>query len=439
MASEAEFDDTKCVVKLSDSTAHPSEAVPLVHAFSDWKDLEYVSPVDPNLICPICQSPFLEPVKLRCDHVFCTDCLNRSMVTQEDFSASPCPSCRRLFYPRIPDAIQQAPRILRHILDDLIVNCPAMSKGCQEEMARGLVHDHVTKYCNFTDCQCPDQDCSVPCLRKDFAQGRCLHARIQCQDCLIPFMEQDMELHCTKFCDVAPLTCQCCGLKIMRYQTEKHVEECPEFIFKCEAAPYGCDFRGKRLELNLHLKSCLLVKLAPFLKLQNDRLEAHMIALDHLAAKNNILQTGLFNVSETLETQMKPVDAGDSSAVGSGAQSFEATTHHLLCVQESLRRDVERVSVEISQLDARASMMILNESLRVKDEMAHTNAAVNGMRTQLHYLTIANQQRNLPTRPPPPTERTQPDTTVAVGESSRSVSKHPVRRLSDPSRQETKL
>ncbi|KAL8699785.1 MAG: hypothetical protein Q9201_005805 [Fulgogasparrea decipioides] len=207
----------------------------------------------------------------------------------------------------------------------------------------------------------------------------------------------------------------------------------------CEAAEYGCDFKAKRPAFDEHSKSCPLVKLAPFLKSQNEQLEAHRKALDHLTAKNNILETGLFNVTQTLETEMGPSDAVVPPTVGLSTQASDSTIHHLLYVQESLRRDVERVSIELTHLDAKASMMILNESLRVKDEMAHTNAAVNGMRTQLHYLTVANQQRTLPTRSQPASEGGRLGTSVRTSESSGSLNPRLVRRLSDSTRQETKL
>lgn len=36
----------------------------------DLKNLDYPSPVDHNLLCPVCQPPF------ECDHVFYNDCFN---------------------------------------------------------------------------------------------------------------------------------------------------------------------------------------------------------------------------------------------------------------------------------------------------------------------------------------------------------------------------
>ena len=102
-------------------------------------------------------------------------------------------------------------------------------------------------------------------------------------------------------------------------------------------------------------------------------------------------------------------------------------------------------------------MMIINENQRVKDEMLHTNAAINSMRMQLHWLTSARLQAQ--------NRSGGPGSSSAVGSSSASrasgngsgsgsgsggagaggsssgggVTLNPIRRLSDSYRQDTKL
>ncbi|KAI9836372.1 MAG: hypothetical protein M1819_001401 [Sarea resinae] len=66
--------------------------------------------------------------------------------------------------------------------------------------------------------------------------------------------------------------------------------------------------------------------------------------------------------------------------------------HHLLSLYENLREEVDRVSAAVSELDAKSSVMLMNESLRTKEDMAHTNAALNSMRMQLHWLMSARLQ-----------------------------------------------
>ena len=87
--------------------------------------------------------------------------------------------------------------------------------------------------------------------------------------------------------------------------------------------------------------------------------------------------------------------------------------------------------------------MVMNESLRAKEDMAHMNAAVGSLRVQLHWLMSArlqNQQRAAMVRTQSPGEGAGVRTETAEGGSSSALGmRGPVRRLSDSTRQETKL
>ena len=63
-----------------------------------------------------------------------------------------------------------------------------------------------------------------------------------------------------------------------------------------------------------------------------------------------------------------------------------ATTSYLLSVHESLREEVAQLSHAVRDLDARASMTIMNECLRINEDMAHTNAALGSIRMQIQWL-----------------------------------------------------
>ncbi|KAL8918863.1 MAG: hypothetical protein Q9208_007120 [Pyrenodesmia sp. 3 TL-2023] len=214
-----------------------------------------------------------------------------------------------------------------------------------------------------------------------------------------------------------------------------HIKECPEATVPCDAAPYGCDFEAKRLTVEDHSKTCPLAKLVPFLKAQNDKLDAQQRALDHFKAKTNLLETTVYRITEKLGSKPDLFDTRNSTAIDA------STAHHLLSIHELLRRDLDRVSTELSSLDAKASMMCLNEALRVKDEMSRTNAAVSAMQTQIYWLNLANQQRVIPVRTPQskPSHEARTDSSSDTGDLSRIEDEQPVRRLSDSARQGTKL
>ena len=140
-----------------------------------------------------------------------------------------------------------------------------------------------------------------------------------------------------------------------------------------------------------HTTSCALAKLEPFLKAQNEHLQAHDAALEHLNQKNLILEGSLTAIREALDPAANLVE-DDAMALTTDGEPVDLTIHNLLCLHESLRDEVSRVSMAISELDAKSSMVVTNEQLRVKEEFAHANSAIGGLRMQLDWLTRTSLQ-----------------------------------------------
>lgn len=420
------------------SFSMPEDGIPQGHRFNpvDLRALEYVGPYDHNLMCAICHCPFVSPVKLDCEHVFCQRCVNLAMRHQ-DRNLRTCPSCRR----RIDQSLMtSAPKILDRILDELLVRCPLRSKGCLEEMPRSRVHDHLGKYCSCAEVNCPAEDCVFTILRKEMDGDCCLHYRIECEDCEQSVMKKDLESHRTLQCEVGRTSCPNCKVQVIVRDFESHIDDCPDAELPCIAALYGCDIIVRRASLVQHLRLCPLAKLTPFLKAQNERLEAQETALKHLRHRTSILDTSFSTIQETLGPSANLSDAPPSLGVAD-AGPFDATAHHLLCLHESLREEVSRVSAAISEIDGKASMMVMNERLRAKEDLAHTNAAIGSMRLQLQWsmnARLQNQQRVAMIRTQSSGESLEnAGSSAAVGPSTGAAM--PARRLSDSSRQETKL
>ena len=409
----------------------------------DMKALEYVGSVDHNLMCPICYCPFDEPRKLPCEHYFCHKCIVQSLQSQSN-SAQSCPACRARTSPL---DITCASRIIEQMLSNLRIKCPLQEDGCKEELTRGSIQDHLDRYCAFSEVECPDQSCHLFVQRKETAKNRCLHQMTSCKDCNISLIENDVEAHQNKHCSNQMTRCPDCNKEIKRAELEAHIENCPEGIFPCLASAHGCDFVGRRSTLDTHTPTCTLAKLTPFLKQQSELLEAHETAIQHLQHKNAILETSFQTIQETLSPTSNLVDPPSSSTPTAAGGPFDSTAHHLLSLHESLRDEVSRVSTTVSELDAKATMMIMNESLRIKDELSHANAAIGGMRHQLHWLVsgrLQNEQRMAMVRAQAASHGSSPSTSAgssnqAGGSGSRTGVELPVRSVSDSARQETKL
>ena len=314
------------------------------------------------------------------------------MRSQNSYSRS-CPSCRR----RIDkSSISPVPKILDNILDELIVKCPLRSEGCPEEVPRCRVQDHVIKYCEYFEVDCPSQDCLLRLQRRQIDGDRCLHRYASCEDCKQLIIAKDLESDQTLYCEISVKACPDGEEQVPIRSLEAHIECCPKSLFPCTAAAYGCDYAARRIDLDDHLKICAIAKLAPFLKTQKDRSEAHETMIKDLRHKNTILETSLATILETLGSSKDPVEGPSSLTPEPYSDHLDSAFHLLLSLHESLREEVSRVSAAVSEVDAKASMMVINEALRSKQDLAHINAAIGSMRAQLQWLTSAklqNQQR----------------------------------------------
>jgi hypothetical protein len=147
----------------------------------------------------------------------------------------------------------------------------------------------------------------------------------------------------------------------------------------------------------------------------------------------------LNNSVQTLSTELA---GGESSSEPDPQPPTPSTaTTYLLSLHESLREEVTRLASALNAVDARANMSIINENLRLREDMAHINAGLNTVRMQVHMLMNLRShqgQRTDPSRP------TQPggDTLGSAGSSRVSAITPEAlrnRRLSDTGREVTKL
>lgn len=156
-----------------------SEVIYLGGTPLDERYLEYVGKVDENLICSICQSPFLSPLITReCDHFFCEDCFSTAYkFAIRAKTPLRCPMCRTVV--QVLD-VRHAPTMVLSLLDNLLVRCP--KEDCAKEIPRGEIRAHLQKYCEQVKVPCPDNRCEHTILRKEL-NSRCMHQMVRCSAC----------------------------------------------------------------------------------------------------------------------------------------------------------------------------------------------------------------------------------------------------------------
>lgn len=165
----------------------------------DIRSLEIVSDYSGHLMCAVCHCPFIHPVQLQCDHIFCQSCLRLCIQTAQALGTlSPpsdsfhCPTCRT----RTNASFQSVPRLVSAMCDEILVKCPFAKEGCRETIQRGYVQVHVDKYCDYQLMPCPDSTCEQKIRRKDIdPDGKCLHKTHECEACHQPVMELEYQVY----------------------------------------------------------------------------------------------------------------------------------------------------------------------------------------------------------------------------------------------------
>ena len=172
-----------------------------------------------------------------------------------------------------------------------------------------------------------------------------------------------------------------------------HESDCPELIVGCHGVGLGCAFTARRADLPEHHSTCAFAALEPFIRGQNERIHA-------LEAENKIMRRkwdtfGVGDLPDQIAESARLAlfeDSGPSTVQGNDQAPFDSAIHHLLSSYETLRSDIDRLSTSMSELDARHSMLQLNESLRIKEDFSHLNAVIGSMRVQLHWLMSTRLQ-----------------------------------------------
>lgn len=395
----------------------------------DLRALDYVAEYDSHLMCPICHVPFLEPVVLDCDHTFCNSCLKEYREGAGTGLRSECPTCRTFSL----SGARKASRLIVNMCNEIKVRCP--NEDCEEIVLRGYVEYHATRECQHQKLECPDPKCGKLVKKKNYVPNQCIHSsNIEC-DCgaEIQLGRGGWLKHKDEECPNTALKCQSCGEQRLAGDlaegNDDHV--CSNVEGQtCPGRPYGCLDEVTEENLDAHMKTCPLARLAPFLQKQSKLLESLREQLNMAKVRNEVLETGFDKISDIINERVLPYlsQSEDSPAAEASdieeierdpipsaishrdllmpahlqaltpspdpdAASISQTQQHLLALHESLRGNVSNLEQDIvalhnniSDLDARTSMQIMNETLRVKEDLAHTNAALFSTRAQVQWL-----------------------------------------------------
>ncbi|KAH7888472.1 hypothetical protein F5I97DRAFT_1803877 [Phlebopus sp. FC_14] len=225
--------------------------------------LNYVEPPNSNLICCICRAPFSNPATTTtCMHTFCYDC-----VVEAVRHSPQCPVDRSYLS---LDVLVPANPIVKHLVDELIVECPQRAVGCTHTCQRQLLQSHLNDVCQYVTLPCSEKDC-------------------------------DQSNHYSE-CSSKTAKCSSCSSDFPRSQTQDHVATCPEVQVPCTQSDKGCPWTGPRRELSKsHILSCPYESMKGYFTINNARLSS-------LTAENACLRQriqALEGMVQTMQREMR--------------------------------------------------------------------------------------------------------------------------------------
>ncbi|KAF2735439.1 hypothetical protein EJ04DRAFT_193724 [Polyplosphaeria fusca] len=289
-------------------------------------------------------------------------------------------------------------------------------------------------------------------------------------------MKKDLEDHQRTDCPNRSMSCPHCLEELLRIDMKAHMKDvCNKVVVPCQGTIIGCNFTAERETVVEHEQTCPMATMAPHFREQQARIERGEARIEPLIRRMAVFEEGFDSIHRILypandafpsaplmptpdfrlpPASFPPVppsnDQSQTPFTNPSLPPFDSQVHHLLTLHDSLREETTRVANALTELEGRTNMMIINENQRVKDEMLHTNAAINSMRMQLHWLMSATlQQRSANSASS--TGRAAGSTGANAGGSSTqganlggragpSATLHPpMRRLSDSTRQDVKL
>lgn len=275
----------------------------------DLRMLDYVTPYDDNLMCPICRCPFVDPVVLDCDHCFCRDCIRQTWLAQSTYNPlgprGDCPTCRA---PAKLGPRSATSKILINILDDLVVKCPNTVEGCHAQVKRGEVQDHMNLYCGYSMTECLESGCELPVQRRLSTQG-CLHYPVSCFACHEEMQKCYLQTHWKKHCADREVVCdQCNGTLFYRDMSDHKTKSCPANSVPCPGEALGCNIITARGQAETHATACTFAKMAPMFAEMKLRMDEQEAAQKQMNRKLEVLENGFSSMNDILYPKLHDPD-----------------------------------------------------------------------------------------------------------------------------------
>ncbi|KAG1746230.1 hypothetical protein EDB19DRAFT_1691362 [Suillus lakei] len=229
--------------------------------------MDYVDQPNSNLVRV--HAPFTTPTTARtCLHTFCHDCITVAVQHSPQ-----CPIDRSSL--SLDDLLPANP-IVKHLVDELIIECPNRVSGCTQTFQRQLLPIHVKDACQYVEIPCSEEQCDKLILRKDVGkhQDACVYRSTQCDGC---------------------------GATVKYSDLSHTAAVCLDYEIPCTQANNGCPWTGPRRQLSdEHALSCPYEAIKGFFSINN-------VQLSSLNTENAALRQKVHTLESVVQTMRRDI------------------------------------------------------------------------------------------------------------------------------------
>lgn len=349
----------------------------------DWQSLEYVNPVDENLLCAICKTPFAFPASANgCRHTFCTKCLRSHLRIQRelDQDAPSCPLCRtELIDQGWNEFYSRGDRIVEAMVDELVVKCP--EELCSWTGPRRSLTTHFTT-CEYVLIPCVDIVCQKLIMRRSQEQ-ECLHYGEPCHLCESDIEVADRYKHLTKICSKTMVECDMCAESVERGDLPAHTEICLRRTpVACKYKSLGCRYQNIRESVDEHMQHCVYA----MIRSVRDEVNKNLQELEN---KMETIQSEHAALREAVKGQENTCIVGDLSL----SQDHRERAQFMLETFDQIDKKISDLGQVVVTRDQQNAAMLHHEVMPIKDQLSEIRSQMGILSMHVRWLMDVQRTR----------------------------------------------
>jgi hypothetical protein len=199
----------------------------------------------------------------------------------------------------------------------------------------------------------------------------------------------------------------------------EHENYCEEAVVPCKWNIYGCSYRTKRKDLIDHAPVCEFKVMGPVVESLKEEINTLRSEIQFLNEKDKAKDRRI-KFLESDRMAASPSNAlgypvPDMSALPDTVPSsaeyapFDSRDQYLLSLLESQESKVDQLSLGMTEIEAKQTMMLFNETIPIKEQLAELRSAQGVLGMHVRWLMNFRLQERRPGAAAGPSNETKPD------------------------------